>query len=109
MCGLLGGWTGGDRTGEASSLQSWPFLRVGAIPETGPSAAEQRPLSRPGLVCQATIPIRRLQEAACCVKVHSPEGILYLAGASDQSSALALPPAVQPLDLARHPLSERTG
>lgn len=34
-----------------------------------------------------------LQEAAWCVKVHSPEGILYSAGASDQSSALALPPS----------------
>lgn len=34
-----------------------------------------------------------LQEAAFCVKVHSPEGILYSAAASDQSSALALPPS----------------
>lgn len=34
-----------------------------------------------------------LQGTAWCVKVHSPEGILYSAGASDQSSALALPPS----------------
>lgn len=34
-----------------------------------------------------------LQEAAWCVKVHSPEGILCSAGASDQSSALGLPPS----------------
>lgn len=84
----------------AVSAQEYFLTHLSALEKRLPILLRARGPGPQVLICT-------LQEAACYVKVHSPEGILYPAGASDQSSALALPPSGEEAPSFKTPLAER--
>lgn len=90
--GLSGGQTAGKGM-EAGGGLSLQFLHGSVFPHPPLCSGEEAPILPWAGGPDHQVLICTLQEAAWCVKVHSPEGILYSAAASDQSSALALPPS----------------